>query len=260
MNTLIDPRARLVIAHRGASAYAPENTIAAFEKAAEQGADAIELDVRLTRDGSVVVIHDPDVDRTTDGHGLVASMTLSEVRRLDAGARFTRDDMHSYPFRACNVRIPTFDEVLERFREIPLLVELKEIAVATPAATLAKQHGAADRVVFASELAEATRRARLAGIASGASRPDAVRLLRRAFLGLSPGALDYRALCIPWQMGRLRMPVRRMARCARRANVATHAWTVNSTAVAERLWRGGVNGIVTDDPVAMLRLREELAG
>ena len=74
-----------IIAHRGSSAHAPENTIAAFRLALEQGADCVELDVMLSKDGHLVVIHDDTVDRTTDGKGAVRDMTLKELRSLDAG-------------------------------------------------------------------------------------------------------------------------------------------------------------------------------
>src|SRR5512136_2618397 len=87
MNLFLQPRSQpLVIAHRGSSATGPENTLAAFQLAAEQEADAIELDVDLTRDGQVIVMHDATIDRTTDGHGHVTDLTLDEIRRVDAGA------------------------------------------------------------------------------------------------------------------------------------------------------------------------------
>ena len=93
----------IIFAHRGASAYAPENTLAAFHLAVQQNADAIELDTKLSRDGHVVVIHDRTVDRTTSGTGQVNDMTLSELQELDAGSHFnaTFKDEH----------IPTLDEV-----------------------------------------------------------------------------------------------------------------------------------------------------
>jgi glycerophosphoryl diester phosphodiesterase len=94
----------LVLAHRGASAYAPENTLAAFNLAFEIGADGIELDVTLTKDGIPVVIHDDTVDRTTDGHGLIKQMTLEQVERLDAGGWFNE--------RFRGERIPTLEQVL----------------------------------------------------------------------------------------------------------------------------------------------------
>ena len=91
MNPLLDLSARPVIAHRGASAYAPENTLAAFELAVTQGADALELDVRLSRDGAPVVLHDHTLDRTTNLAGPVRGRTLAELRQADAGFRFTPD-------------------------------------------------------------------------------------------------------------------------------------------------------------------------
>src|SRR5688500_16528220 len=97
----------LVIAHRGASSYAPENTLAAFDLAIEMGARHLELDVHLTRDDHVVVIHDDTVDRTTGGVGPVAEQTLAELKSLDAGSWFGE--------KFAGQRIPTFAEVLERY-------------------------------------------------------------------------------------------------------------------------------------------------
>lgn len=114
-----------VYAHRGASAYAPENTMAAFEMALEMGADGIELDVQMSRNGHLVVIHDPTLERTTDGSGLVAQYTLAELRRVDAGAWFDE--------RFRGQRIPTLAEVFELVRGKALLnVELKVMPVRYP--------------------------------------------------------------------------------------------------------------------------------
>src|SRR6266704_6290544 len=124
-------RRPLRIAHRGASARAPENTLAAFAEAVRLGANAIELDVHLTADGVPVVIHDGTVDRTTNGRGEVAAMTLKDLRRLDAGAWF------SSRFRG--ERIPTLEESLEFARgRCAMNVEIKE-----PPARKRTAHGAA---------------------------------------------------------------------------------------------------------------------
>jgi glycerophosphoryl diester phosphodiesterase len=115
----------LVVAHRGASTQAPENTMESFRLGVEAGADAIELDVHLTKDGRLVVIHDETVDRTTDGSGAVAALTLKALRKLDAGARFTDAD-GSTPFAGKGLAIPTFDEVLDWLPDdIGLVVEIK---------------------------------------------------------------------------------------------------------------------------------------
>ncbi len=111
-----------VVAHRGASDYAPENTMAAFRKAVELDADYIELDVQLSRDGRLVVMHDRTVNRTTDGSGPVRSLTFQELRALDAGSWFGA----SYR----GERIPSLEEVLDAFAgKIGLIIELKQPAV-----------------------------------------------------------------------------------------------------------------------------------
>src|SRR5215471_12590471 len=94
-----------VVGHRGAMGYCPENTLASFERGLELGADWIELDVHLSRDGQLIVIHDETLDRTTSGHGLVRDHTLAELKRLDAGAWFGAE--------YAGQRIPTLDEVLD---------------------------------------------------------------------------------------------------------------------------------------------------
>ena len=108
----------LVIGHRGALGHAPENTMASFRRGLELGSDLIELDVHMSRDGALVVMHDGDVSRTTDGRGHIKDMTLDEIKRLDAGGWFDEG------FRS--ERVPTLDEVLEWARpRVPLVVEIK---------------------------------------------------------------------------------------------------------------------------------------
>jgi glycerophosphoryl diester phosphodiesterase len=126
----------LVVAHRGASADAPENTIPAFQLAIDMGADAIELDVHLTADGKLAVIHDETLDRTTDLTGAVASMTMAQIRRADAGYRFETSE-GSFPFRGQKLRVPTLSQVLAWLPEgIGLVIEIKARA-ATDAAVRA---------------------------------------------------------------------------------------------------------------------------
>jgi glycerophosphoryl diester phosphodiesterase len=113
------------LAHRGASALAPENTIDAFRLAVEAGAGGLELDVHMTRDRQIVVIHDATVDRTTNGSGAVSEMTLDELRGFDAGHNFSPDGGPTRPYRGRGVRVPTFGEVLEEFPGVPVNIEIK---------------------------------------------------------------------------------------------------------------------------------------
>lgn len=121
----------LVVAHRGASRQAPENTLEAFRLGVEAGADAIELDVHLTADGQLAVIHDDTLDRTTDATGPVAGTTMDEIRRADAGARFSRDDDAGLPFAGRGLGVPTLPEVLDWLPGgVGLVVEIKARAAA----------------------------------------------------------------------------------------------------------------------------------
>ena len=257
MNPLSDPGARLVIAHRGTSARFPENTAAAFDDARSLGVDAIEFDLRVSRDGVAVVIHDPTVDRTTDGAGAVESLTLAELKRLDAGFRFTRDGK-TFPFRGQGLRILTFDELLTRYDSGSLLIEVKVAKAVNEARRLIAQHGSTLRVLMDSAAADAVLPFRGSELLTGASFDDVLQLLPRAFVGAAPAVLPYAALCIPrWYRG-LPIPVVRLARLARSRGVATHVWTVNEPGVARNLWKAGINGIITDDPEIMLEVRREL--
>ena len=120
----------LVVAHRGASAVAPENTMEAFRLAAEAGADAIELDVHLTSDGELAVIHDPTLDRTTDRTTTVATAAMADIREADAGWAFPGPES-DYPFRGTGLTVPTLPEVLAWLPAgVGLAVEIKADAAA----------------------------------------------------------------------------------------------------------------------------------
>lgn len=131
----------IIVAHRGASAQAPENTLEAFRLGVEAGADAIELDVHLTADGQLAVIHDDTLDRTTDRTGSVRELTMAEIREADAGARFTRAGDAGYPFRGRGHRVPTLPEVLEWLPDgIGLVIELKARAAADAVVEAVREH------------------------------------------------------------------------------------------------------------------------
>jgi glycerophosphoryl diester phosphodiesterase len=139
------PRPFMVIAHRGASSYAPENTLAAFDLALQMGARHIELDVDFTSDGHIVVIHDDTVDRTTNGSGPVTSHTLAALRSFDAGS--------SFGARFAGERVPTFDEVLERYKgRVHIHTEIKGRSphLSQRTADLIRRHGMEKQVTITS--------------------------------------------------------------------------------------------------------------
>ena len=133
----------IIVAHRGASAVAPENTMEAFRLGVDAGADAVELDVHLTADGQLAVIHDDTLDRTTDRTGSVASLTMDEIREADAGARFARAGDSGTPFAGKGLRVPSLPEVLDWLPDtIGLVIEIKARAAADAMVAAVAGHAA----------------------------------------------------------------------------------------------------------------------
>lgn len=242
-NPLLDPDARLVVGHRGAAAHAPENTIESFARALRDGADALELDVHLTADGHVVVMHDPSVDRTTLGTGPVARLSLEAIRAF--GMR-----------RDAAARVPTLDALLESFPGVPLLIDAKVPEVSMPLRRTLERHGAEARVLVGSF--HGSHLAAFAGTRIGtlATRSAAVRLL---LLGRAR-APRYAALAVPHRLGGVALPMRRLAAAARRAGRAVHVWTINEPAIARSLWDAGASGMVSDDPGRLVAARAGASG
>ncbi|MEO7502419.1 MAG: glycerophosphodiester phosphodiesterase family protein [Gemmatimonadaceae bacterium] len=255
MNILTDRSSRPVIGHRGNRAYAPENTIESFAQAVAAGADAIELDVHLSADGVAVVCHDPHVRRTTDGTGDIARMTFDELRKLDAGARFTPDAGKTYPYRGLGHRIPSLDEVLEAFPATPILIEIKTASAAHATRKVIEGSRGEQRVLVDAMDPAALRPFADSAIAIGASRADVTRAMIEILLHRPMTPFAFKALCIPLHYNGIPIPVLRLARLAPEQNCVVHVWTVNDTRVASDLWLAGVAGIISDDPAAMLRAR-----
>jgi glycerophosphoryl diester phosphodiesterase len=254
---LLDPRAQPVIGHRGNRAHAPENTLESLRQAVAVGVDAVEFDLRVSRDGRLVVIHDATLDRTTDGSGPVALRSVTELKGLDAGARFTFDGGRTFPWRGRGARVATFDEIIESLpRELPCIIELK-----TPAATellrvAVRRHGIAHRIIVAGFDPAATRPLRGAGFALGACTPDVARLLLPALLRWRVAPQLFQALCIPPRWHGVPVPIVALARALRESGTVIHVWTVNDPASAIRLWHDGVQGILSDDPGSILAARK----
>jgi glycerophosphoryl diester phosphodiesterase len=258
VNPLLDMSARPVIAHRGASADAPENTLEAFRLAVEQGCDAFELDVRLTRDGEVVLMHDPTLLRTCAHAGEVATMTLAEIQAADAGAGYVASD-GSRPWRGRRVTAPTLRAVLRAFPALPILIELKVPEVQQAVARVLGEEGALERCVVASFRHRALEHLRQGPVLLGADRRDVTALVARTRLFLpvaKPRCLLY---AVPWRWKeRIEVPRRRFISAAARHGRPVHVWTVDDPAVARELWRRGVCGIITNRPGVMTRLRSEV--
>lgn len=231
----------MVIAHRGASMYAPENTLAAFKLAIAQGADAIELDVDQCAGGDLVVIHDATVDRTTSEPGKVADLSLREIKELDAGSWFDVE------FRG--EQIPTLDEVFETVgRKIRINIELKNYTrlfddLAVKVAHAVRAHHLEDWVFISSFNPFNFRKFKrlLPDVPVGLltfpryARPGLVGLVRRLapFDALHPHVSDATPACIDR---------------SHRAGMPVFAYTINEPDPMRRVLDAGIDGVITDDP------------
>ncbi|HEU4563340.1 MAG TPA: glycerophosphodiester phosphodiesterase [Gemmatimonadaceae bacterium] len=259
LRPLLDLDAHPVVAHRGASGYAPENTIPAFELGVAQGADALELDVHLTADDVPIVIHDPRLERTTDLTGAVAELALRRVREADAGARFTPDGGGTFPYRGRGVRVPTLDEVLAAFTGLPIVIEVKSVRAQAAAMRVILDHGAQGRCIVASAEGAAVRLFRAPGWVTGACSSEIARL-RFALPGFGARSVPYQAIFAPPSSRGVPVLTRGFVRAARRLGVPVHAWTVNDAEGARELWARGVSGIITNYPDRILAARAALSG
>jgi glycerophosphoryl diester phosphodiesterase len=245
----------IVFGHRGASGEAPENTLVAFERALEQGAAILETDVHVTRDGEVVIAHDADVARTTNGSGNIAELRLGELAGLDAGHHFSPDGGASHPYRGLGVRIPTLREVFQRLPGVRFNIELKSDdprlvkAVVALVAEHAREHltllAAAEEPTLAAVRAELERRA--IGAALGASLADVLGFIRAA-LGQGEAPSGPAALQIPPTFAGRPLVTRALLDFAHRQGVQVHVWTINDEAEMEQLLALGVDGIMSDFP------------
>jgi glycerophosphoryl diester phosphodiesterase len=252
----------LLIAHRGGAGLKPENTLAAFLDAESRWkADMIEFDVRATADGHCVVIHDPTVDRTTNGSGSVAGMELAELQTLDAGYRFTPDGGRSYPFRGQGLRVPTIEEVFSALPSMRLTIEVKIASAQVPLFRAIAEFQATERVIAAGER-------------------SAFRTLFHAYRGPISASLEQvfpfyimhrlRLAGMSWlrsdvvQMpefykGRRILTSKLIADLHTRG-VQVHVWTVNDVGDMNRLLDWGVDGLITDFPDRLARVLHERNG
>ncbi|MBI5118667.1 glycerophosphodiester phosphodiesterase [Candidatus Poribacteria bacterium] len=252
------PKPRM-FGHRGSSGNAPENTLTAFEMAVEAGADILEMDVYATRDGHIVVMHDQMLESTTNGAGPVSSITLADLKQLDAGYRFTPDKGKTFPFRSKGIRVPTLREVIDRFPDIPFNIEVKQNEPRIERATfeLLKELGHAEITLLASEHDFIMERIRQldADIPTNFCSSEALEFLQRLH---QDKWRDYDplgdALQIPEEYYDIPVLTPALVEAAHRLGIEVHAWTINEEADIRRLLEMGVDGIMTDYPERLAKV------
>jgi glycerophosphoryl diester phosphodiesterase len=243
MHHFFASRRPLVFAHRGGSALAPENTMAAFANGLALGADGLELDVHLSRDGVVVVNHDDTVDRTTGGHGAVAALEARELASLE---------------------VPALADVLSEYRDVRVIVEMKanrpELASAVVDAV--RRADAVDRVClgsFGQRVLDAARALEPA-IATSASREEVRWALYRSWVRRPSYGAPYGGFQVPERAGTTRVMSERFVDVAHIADLGVQVWTIDDEKDARRLLAWGVDALITDRPDIMVRVVREVRG
>ncbi len=251
-----------MLAHRGASAYAPQHTLTAIGLALEQGADIIEVDTHVTRDGHAVLHHSGELSETTDGRGSIHRFNLAELSRFDAGYLWSGDGGQTYPYRAKGERIPTLADALATFPKARFNIDIKDRRAARAVRRVIDEHDAAYRVLLASWFS--WRRAPALRDYPGPRSVTMDRML--AFLAPFWVGIDalwwprVDAFQLPERRFGLRLVSPRLISHAHRKGIRVHVWTIDREADMDRLLDWGVDGIVTKRPDVAVRARARYLG
>ena len=259
------PRPR-VIAHQGGDGLWPGDTLYAFEKAVKLGVDVLEMDAHITQDAEIVLMHDEEVDRTTDGTGLIEAMTLAELRELDAAYKWSNDNGRTFPYRGQGIQVPTLEQVFQKFPQMHYVIETKltENPIERPLCDLIREYNMQDKVMVASFHDEAMRNFRetCPEVATSASRTEVRNfvLLGKAFLSgfIAP---QYQSIQPPYDPAEsMNIPImtKRFIREAHAKNIRVEPWTVDDPALMKQYIEWGVDGIMTDRPDLMIQVLEEM--
>lgn len=241
-----------VFGHRGAAGLAPENTLPSFALALALGANVLELDVHASADGQIVVMHDPTLERTTNGSGPLREQPWSTLQRLDAGFHFTRDG-RDFPYRGQGVRLPTLEALLLAFPHAACNIEIKQAdpPIAADVIGLIRRQHAEHRVLLAAEhdaiMTEIRRHA--GGIATSCTASEVAAFVScLTTTGFDAYTAPGCALQIPPRFGPIELVSADSVTAAHRHGMEVHVWTINQRDEMERLLDCGVDGIMSDLP------------
>lgn len=240
----------LLLAHRGSRLLAPENTKVAFDLALTHGSDVLEIDVRLTKDRHILVTHDNDVDRTSDGRGKVRDQTLKALKQLDAGYRFI--DLNGKHYRGRGIKFETLQDLLALYPTTKFNIDIKDndIQAARVLAELLLNQACASRVNVGSFhspiIAEFRRQA--PSISTAATQAEVAKLFAYSCLRSKKTvtSAEYRVLQIPRAYRGLQLGTGRFIRYLNDQNLPVMFWTINDPNEMRRLIQNGADGIVTD--------------
>lgn len=249
----------LIMAHQGGEGEQPGNTMVAFQNAVNAGADVLDTDMHMTKDGVLVLIHDETVDRTTNGKGAVRDLTLSQLQQLDAAYSYSQDGK-TFPYRGQGITIPTLEQLFNAFPDRRLGIEIKPtdpIGIAQQFCDSIRKHHLQNNVLVSSfnqSTMDAFRQA-CPEVATSATAYEAIKFVKLNSLGLtrtiSPA---YGCFQVPEKSGSTEVINPAFIAAARERHLPILPWTINDEQAFQRLVRYGVDAINTDYPTRMIRL------
>ncbi|GAA0371237.1 glycerophosphodiester phosphodiesterase [Bacillus horti] len=254
----------LVIAHQGGNMLAPSSTFAAFDKAVELGVDVLEYDLHITKDGQLVLIHDPTVDRTTNGQGRVEDLTLEEIQALDAGYTFT-DLSGELSYRGQGLYIPTLEEMFQRYGQMLHNIEMKNTnsdehyeEIYEKLWTLIQKYNMEDKVLifsFDHQMIKDFQQLSEGRVAVSAGRAEIIKFVAFHKLLLSPFyRTEVQALQIPVESDGFNLADATLTKGAKRHHMQLHYWTINDEEAMRALLELGADGIITDRPDLLMEI------
>ncbi|MDX1414210.1 MAG: glycerophosphodiester phosphodiesterase [Candidatus Promineifilaceae bacterium] len=254
-----DDQYPLVIAHADDTGQGlwPGSTMLFLEGVAGMNVDVLELDLHMTRDGYIVVMHDDTVDRTTNGSGKISAMTLEEIKELEVGGNWSPDGGQTFPYRGQGLQVPTLEEVFVRFPDYPMNIEIKqeEPSMAQPLCDLLRENGMAEKVIVPSFSDQAMQefRAVCPEVATAGSSSEVRNFVLLNFILLSNLLTPtYEAFQVPLISSGIPVVIPSFVKTAHDRNLQVHVWTINDPQEMKNLINIGVDGIMTDRPDILL--------
>ena len=249
----------LVIAHQGGDGVWPGETMLAYQNAVDLGVDVLEMDIHITKDGELILMHDETVDRTTDGTGEIESMTLTDLKKLDAAYDWSPDEGKTFPYRGQGIQVATLEEIFQAFPEMRMTIEIKKTnsSMAKPFCDLIREYNMQDKVLVASFHDERLKEFRTecpeVATSSAKNETTVFVLLTKAFLGGFYSPIFY-SLQVPEESGGITVMTPAFVRAAHARNLAVEPWTINDEETMRKFIEWGVDGIITDRPDILMEV------
>ncbi len=249
----------LVIAHQGGDGVWPGESMLAYQNSVALRVDVLEMDIHITKDGELILMHDETVDRTTDGTGEIETMTLADLKKLDAAYDWSPDEGQTFPYRGQGIQVVTLEEIFKTFPEMHMTIEIKKTnaSMTKPFCALIREYNMQDKVLVASFYDERLKefRAECPEVATSSAKNETTVfvLLTKVFLGgfYSP---PFYSLQVPEESGGITVMTESFVRAAHTRNLAVEPWTINDEATMQKLIEWGVDGIITDRPDIMMEV------